>query len=551
MKRLVSLSLWMSIAVLAILGSTQGAFGVETTLTDYSRAVILENPVYYWTFNEADTTDVAQDVMRYETATQMIPVANVTRTDSYSTALGSAASFTLNSAFGSSMIDRARTSGAYAFEFWVKADADTTKGYIADFLGGGGDEPGIIHDYTDRYLELWYGGARTGATTELDLSDTDWHHVVLAVNCDAVAGTMDQIDVAIDGVVTTNVAAIDAKQLNISGNMTIGAWATYNDADEYTVGVGATKAASSFQGQIDEFAIYDLGGMDPTQVADKVASLASHYALATNPTAITPFAAVDGSEITYSVIDGNEPSPSYADDTGHMLTDGVFAGSGATSYSGESVGYYGDHYVTDYTTLEFDLSEAKTLDAIWVDYLGPGGKYGINAPTSVELSFSTDGVNFSEPILYEEFNNTTDPNTSYFNERCAQIDLDSVDAQYVRATFGFLTNFVFLSEVRFMEELEVVNPAVAGDANNDGKVDGSDVTILAGNWQKGVSDGLTASWEEGDFNGDGKVDGSDVTILAGNWQYGVEAAASVVPEPGTIVLLISAFASLLIWRRVR
>ena len=27
---------------------------------------------------------------------------------------------------------------------------------------------------------------------------------------------------------------------------------------------------------------------------------------------------------------------------------------------------------------------------------------------------------------------------------------------------------------------------VAGDANNDGKVDGSDVTILAGNWQVGV-----------------------------------------------------------------
>ena len=65
---------------------------------------------------------------------------------------------------------------------------------------------------------------------------------------------------------------------------------------------------------------------------------------------------------------------------------------------------------------------------------------------------------------------------------------------------------------------------IAGDANGDGKVDGSDVTILAGNWQKGVGDGLTATWEEGDFNDDGKVDGSDVTILAGNWQYGVTAA---------------------------
>ena len=97
--------------------------------------------------------------------------------------------------------------------------------------------------------------------------------------------------------------------------------------------------------------------------------------------------------------------------------------------------------------------------------------------------------------------------------------------------------------------LTILSPQVAGDANNDGKVDGSDVTILAGNWQKGVSDGLTATWAEGDFNGDGKVDGSDVTILAGNWQYGVEAAAASVPEPSVIVLLLGAIGTLLVVRR--
>ena len=57
---------------------------------------------------------------------------------------------------------------------------------------------------------------------------------------------------------------------------------------------------------------------------------------------------------------------------------------------------------------------------------------------------------------------------------------------------------------------------LAGDANLDGRVDGSDVTILAGNWQS-----TTATWGSGDFNGDGRVDGSDVTILAGNWQAGL------------------------------
>ena len=118
---------------------------------------------------------------------------------------------------------------------------------------------------------------------------------------------------------------------------------------------------------------------------------------------------------------------------------------------------------------------------------------------------------------------------------------------------GELDEFAIFGEALTLEQIQAHYDAafgesnqIAGDANKDGKVDGSDVTILAGNWQKGVNDGLTASWEEGDFNSDGKVDGSDVTILAGNWQYGVEAAASAVPEPSTIVLLLAAVASLMV-----
>ena len=91
---------------------------------------------------------------------------------------------------------------------------------------------------------------------------------------------------------------------------------------------------------------------------------------------------------------------------------------------------------------------------------------------------------------------------------------------------------------------------IPGDANDDGKVDGSDVTILAGNWQYGVTGG-GATWDMGDFNEDGKVDGSDVTILAGNWQYGVTTAAAAVPEPSTLILLILLMGSGLVFCRTR
>ena len=94
-------------------------------------------------------------------------------------------------------------------------------------------------------------------------------------------------------------------------------------------------------------------------------------------------------------------------------------------------------------------------------------------------------------------------------------------------------------------------PPAAGDANRDGKVDGSDVTILAGNWQAGVAGSGGVTWDMGDFNGDGKVDGSDVTILAGNWQSGVTAAAASVPEPGTLALLLGAIINLFAGRRTQ
>ena len=106
--------------------------------------------------------------------------------------------------------------------------------------------------------------------------------------------------------------------------------------------------------------------------------------------------------------------------------------------------------------------------------------------------------------------------------------------------FGFENGLHFYGFTN--EEIAVKVP---GDANNDGRVDGSDVTILAGNWQVGVGGVGGASWEMGDFNGDGAVDGSDVTILAGNWQYGVIAVATSVPEPNIILLLITTLASLL------
>ena len=170
--------------------------------------------------------------------------------------------------------------------------------------------------------------------------------------------------------------------------------------------------------------------------------------------------------------------------------------------------------------------------------------YSIDGDSDGLLESEADTLNVQTLKIVGNFDDTPsyDVYLSYVNSEDMQ--LLASDIMYYQGTApepdSGLTSVNFLSnmssaayvvdEVSFVSELD----SIPGDANNDFKVDGSDVTILAGNWQ--VLTGAT--WEMGDFNGDGAVDGSDVTILAGNWQFGVNVAAASVPEPSAIALLL-------------
>jgi hypothetical protein len=104
-----------------------------------------------------------------------------------------------------------------------------------------------------------------------------------------------------------------------------------------------------------------------------------------------------------------------------------------------------------------------------------------------------------------------------------------------------------------------------GDANLDGKVNGTDFTILATNFNQSVTDG----WDKGDFNYDGKVNGSDFLALATNFNQsagqsavaGSDLAAlhsfadangislTSVPEPASATILVMAGLGILRRRR--
>jgi autotransporter-associated beta strand protein len=104
-----------------------------------------------------------------------------------------------------------------------------------------------------------------------------------------------------------------------------------------------------------------------------------------------------------------------------------------------------------------------------------------------------------------------------------------------------------------------------GDANLDGKVNGTDFNLMATNFNQAV----TAGWDKGDFNYDGKVNGNDFVLLAANFnQFASQSAVSSadaealdafaaangisltsVPEPASVGLLLAGVTGLMARRR--
>ena len=73
----------------------------------------------------------------------------------------------------------------------------------------------------------------------------------------------------------------------------------------------------------------------------------------------------------------------------------------------------------------------------------------------------------------------------------------------------------------------LITEYVPGDANEDGKVNEADASIIAQNWLTS-----NASWQDGDFNFDHVVNEVDATMMAANWF--TAGVGATVPEPAMI-----------------
>ena len=219
-----------------------------------------------------------------------------------------------------------------------------------------------------------------------------------------------------------------------------------------------------------------------------------------------------------------------------------------TSYGIVNVKGNGSSWATD--NLEIKYSNGVELN------ITDGGLVSVSGTLEIDSSASRNGwVNISDGgmlALAGETDGSLEAFLGLIDGEDAIRWWDEVEYEWAlleTATMGTDYTLEYLTEgdlagYTLLTVLAAGPVPVTGDVNGDGKVDGSDVTVLAGNWQVGVDDGQTATREMGDLNDDGRVDGADVTILAGNWQYGVEAETSAVPEPSVMALVLAALAML-------
>ena len=428
------------------LSATNQSFGAASNITDYGWNVLMDNADFYWSFNENGATDPAQDAARDQANDQLIPLSGASRAASLTANLGQAASFDgVDSVFQAAAMGDSILSGAYAVEFWVQMNdyAGTQGTYIANFMGtGGGDCPGIVYGYTTDTLEI-YGGGRTG-DSGATVTDAGWHHVVLANYGNGVdIGVANRADLIIDGAVTTVLGSNAQPQMNVNGALNVGRWTDWGGTD--------------FNGKIDELAIYDLSGMSEAQIAAKLGDISGHRNLI-NSAAAPTLAMVDPAEVSYCITPCLVPvhETVYGDSTGDELADGVVASTIHDLSDTSSMAFYDPVAENpDYGEAIFDLGSVKDLAAVWVDYLAGDDKWGVNAPESLELSFSEDGVSFSTPIIVDDLNNEN-YGGAYFHSRRSISELSGIDARYVKLGVVKDGTFAFLSEVSFIENTGAV-----------------------------------------------------------------------------------------------
>jgi hypothetical protein len=178
-------------------------------------------------------------------------------------------------------------------------------------------------------------------------------------------------------------------------------------------------------------------------------------------TTIPAWASVMITPVSYDMPNGGACSWTYYDDTysgsgNHMISGSFLSGGlGQLTDGVTGVDYWADDLGSGHAyewvgwqtnpTITFDMGEIVDLESFSV-HVNNARRGGVTTFDTCTLTFSNNGTDFSDPIAYT----TSAANRADQTARFIDI-LTPRTAQYVKADFTRLDQWIFLSEVQFAE----------------------------------------------------------------------------------------------------
>ena len=260
------------IAVAVVMGSATSA----QAATAYNAAVLASNPTYYWTFDEPDIEE-AEEQVNGDPLDVFIPGLEADpKIPSTTTAGGVSLGLCLD-IFGlesGKLWDTGDLSGdpfagAWAYEIWINSEDPESYQYIMGSQASNGYNSDTILQYpyadTDKGPKIliydWGGIPVVDLLDSVAPQTAGWHHWVFVSD-----GFSQEYDVYQDG----------AFLMTALTNSPADAYLSPFPALELRAGGwNANGSLENFTGQIDEFAIYDLDGVDDLRAAGQ--AIADHY----------------------------------------------------------------------------------------------------------------------------------------------------------------------------------------------------------------------------------------------------------------------------------
>ena len=321
-----------------------------------------------------------------------------------------------------------------------------------------------------------------------------------------------------------------------SGDLTVNAGATLSVTGYLLMGYSGTAAINLLPASADQPA----AGL---QLGTAANPIAAYVGFANGTTTFAPNSTTNPNvSMNLSVLsigtDSSNATVDLTNYTGPLSIGSLYIGN----YPGE-LGPGTGHFIFGNSTLnslsiptvevdsgDLTINAGATLHVTAGMSVGPSGRFILSPNSAIDLTNTHMTINYGsgpDPIsaiaayIISGFNNGSWNGPGINSSAAAANNLIPGNSLY---GLGYADSADPGNPAGLLPTIEVMY-TLLGDANLDGKVNGTDFNILAANFNQSGR-----SWDEGDFNYDGDVNGTDFVLMADNFNQFASQSATAAAD---------------------